>query len=173
MHMRNACHVTGTPNMKHSLEKGDALQLLQPPRPPPEPIAPVPELELLNFVRDYFSGGPATHDYRCQVLTRVRTRFVDCPFAEFGYGTFREFCIKHGLDPPPIKEKKTARTRKARPRGRGTCQPGRFLIVFCCVFYTIGLTAAVVFASTVLRIRVVLFSSKEIKKNKCSKHSFQ
>ena len=106
MHMRNACHVTGTPNMKQSLEKGDALQLLQPPRPPPEPIAPVPELELLNFVREYFSGGPATHDYRCQVLTRVRTRFVDCPFAEFGYGTFREFCIKHGLDPPPIKEKK-------------------------------------------------------------------
>lgn len=57
----------------------------------------VTEQQLVEIVTVYFSKSD-TFCHRKHVLGHIRDVYGNRPFSEYGYGTFKEFCVRHGLD---------------------------------------------------------------------------
>lgn len=56
------------------------------------------EEELVDLVREYYAKGPATYNYRKDVIAKaIRPKWGHFPFHKFGFGTFEEFSSRHGL----------------------------------------------------------------------------
>lgn len=57
----------------------------------------ITEQQLVETVVQYFSKSEMFF-HRRHVLQHVSSVYGNRPFSEYGYGTFREFCGRHGLD---------------------------------------------------------------------------
>lgn len=59
--------------------------------------AVIKEEDLLKVIVDYFNISDK-FVYRRHVLSHIRSIFGNGPFGRFGFGTFKQFLVKHNLD---------------------------------------------------------------------------
>mmetsp|Transcript_110206 Transcript_110206/g.235305 ORF Transcript_110206/g.235305 Transcript_110206/m.235305 type:complete len:134 (-) Transcript_110206:110-511(-) len=96
-HMKK-CGFQGKPKLQESAEKALRLSPKAVPVPTMKPWEGVSEEELIQIVEEFYACGPATVDYRKDVMARaIRPKYGDFPFAKFGFGTFLEFSERNGL----------------------------------------------------------------------------
>ena len=72
------------------------------------------EQELVSVVNNYYSKGTDTFEHQKNVHAReIRPRYGNFPFSAFGYGTFKEFARRHGLQMKlPCKNMERGKKRK-------------------------------------------------------------
>lgn len=108
-HMKRVCHLECKPKMSDSAEKASRFITTKPNYVDPTlesrfsgklktDHAPS-ETELVGLVMDYYSKGPDSENHRKHVMARaIRPIYGNFEFSKFGFGTFKEFSIRHDLE---------------------------------------------------------------------------